>query len=123
MGSVRRIEREKKTVDAMIRLYCDKRHNDSAGLCDDCRELMDYALARLDRCVFGESKPTCGKCPIHCYKKDRREQIIEVMRFAGPRMLWTNPFLAIGHLVDGRRKIPPLPAKGKPGEPGQRQPE
>ncbi|MBM7868317.1 nitrous oxide-stimulated promoter family protein [Heliobacterium gestii] len=113
MSRLRRIEREKKTVHAMIRLSCARRHHHPEGLCDDCRSLLDYAWARLDRCAFGDDKPTCGKCPIHCYKKDRRDAIIDVMRFSGPRMVWTNPFLALGHVIDGFRRVPPLPSKGK----------
>jgi hypothetical protein len=33
----------------------------------------------------------------------------EVMRFAGPRMMWRHPFLAIRHLLDERKKMPKLP--------------
>ena len=36
----------------------------------------------------------------------------EVMRFAGPRMVWRHPYLAIRHLLDERKKIPDLPSKG-----------
>jgi hypothetical protein len=33
-----------------------------------------------------------------------REQIRQVMRYAGPRMLLHNPILTIRHLLDGRIK-------------------
>jgi hypothetical protein len=33
-----------------------------------------------------------------------REQVREVMRYAGPRMLLNSPVLAVRHLLDGRRK-------------------
>jgi hypothetical protein len=59
-------------------------------------------MSRLDRCPFGEDKPTCATCPIHCYKPQVRDRIREVMRFAGPRMLWHHPILAIRHVLDGR---------------------
>ena len=37
----------------------------------------------------------------------------EVMRFAGPRMLWRHPYLAIRHLIDEKkRKTPELPRVG-----------
>jgi hypothetical protein len=36
------------------------------------------------------------------------------MRYAGPRMLWRHPLLALAHLVvDGRRPAPPKP-RGTP---------
>jgi hypothetical protein len=33
----------------------------------------------------------------------------EVMRFAGPRMMWRHRYLAIRHLLDERKKAPELP--------------
>ena len=93
-----RIENEKKTVGLMIRLYC--RHCEkNKSLCGDCAELLKYAEARLDRCKFGEEKPTCRKCPIHCYKPDMRERMRKVMRWAGPRMILYDPIEAIKHLI------------------------
>lgn len=107
----RRLRREKKTVRAMIRLFCRDSHSpdDRADqpLCPACQELLDYAYCRIDRCPFGEQKPTCANCPIHCYKPEMRQRIRDVMRHAGPRMLTRHPVLAIMHLlVDGRRKPP-----------------
>jgi len=95
-----RLTRERKTVAAMIRLYCAGAHGSKRGLCADCAELMVYARQRLARCPFGESKPTCAKCPVHCYRPDMRTGIRAVMRFAGPRMLFRHPVLAIFHLLD-----------------------
>lgn len=57
------------------------------------------------------AKPTCANCPIHCYKRDMRGAIREVMRYAGPVMLLRHPVLAIAHLVDGRRPAPEWPRR------------
>jgi hypothetical protein len=103
----RRIVREKKTIAAMVKIYCGSQHPHTAGLCESCRQLLDYAECRLDRCPFGEDKNSCQQCPIHCYQQDRRQQIQEVMRFAGPRMLFRHPLLALMHWWDeavGRRR-------------------
>lgn len=88
---------EKKVVNKMITLYCNSKHNARGELCDSCHELNEYAYARLERCPFGEEKPTCGSCSIHCYKPSMKEQIKEVMRFAGPRMLLLSPIDTIRH--------------------------
>jgi hypothetical protein len=32
-----------------------------------------------------------------------RAQVKEVMRYAGPRMLWKHPALAVRHLIRSRR--------------------
>ena len=99
-----RIAREKKTIAAMVGLYCRKKHGTRDGLCEDCSELLDYATCRLDRCPFGPQKTNCAKCPIHCYKPQMRERVKTVMAFAGPRMLLRHPILAVRHLLDGRRE-------------------
>jgi hypothetical protein len=94
-----RITREKETIRAMVGIYCRGNHTPTAGseLCDECRALLDYALARLDHCPNAMNKPPCAKCTVHCYKPSRREQIKAVMRYAGPRMLWEHPILAVRH--------------------------
>ena len=145
-----KIEAEKQTVEAMIRLYCkEKKHGETENyekdmncpsnpsnpnnlssqsnpttpispisanrssshplilsplpvppLCPQCQALLDYAHKRLDHCKFGEDKPSCTRCPVHCYKPAMREQIRQVMRYSGPRMLLHDPIMAIRHLWD-----------------------
>ena len=75
---------------------------------------MGYATRRLDRCVFGDDKPTCANCTVHCYSEAMREQVRAVMRYAGPRMLRRHPILAIRHVIDGRRPAPALPQAKRP---------
>ena len=72
-------------------------------LCPECQELLKYAFERLDKCPFQERKTTCAKCPVHCYRPELRERIRVVMRYAGPRMLFRYPILAIHHLLDGMK--------------------
>lgn len=104
-----RLAREARTVEAMVRIYCRGQHGDSEGLCPACRELLVYARRRLERCPFGEGKTTCARCPVHCYRPAMRERVRAVMRYAGPRMVWRHPLLALQHLLDGRRKAPVRP--------------
>lgn len=99
----RRLQREYKTVEAMISIFCNN-HHDSQNICNDCRELTNYALKRLESCPFGEDKTTCAKCPVHCYKPVMREKIRQVMRYAGPRMIYRHPIMAIRHLVEGKKR-------------------
>jgi len=96
----RRIRREKKTIEAMIELYCRDNHEGDEGLCKSCRDLLDYANERLDRCQLASNKPTCLDCSIHCYERSRKEEVRIVMRYSGPRMLRRHPILAIRHLMD-----------------------
>ena len=121
----RRLRREARTLEVMVGMYCRAHHgrarrpsadgqaadghrspgaaHRSAPLCPECEELLAYARRRLERCPYGAEKPTCARCPTHCYRPDMREQVRAVMRYSGPRMLRSHPYLALAHLVDGRR--------------------
>ena len=50
--NMERIAWEKRTVSHMIELWCRKNHG-GQELCSECRELLDYSLARLDHCKLG----------------------------------------------------------------------
>jgi hypothetical protein len=107
-----RMAREAKTIGVMIDIYCRDRHGVHHDLCPECTELRDYALARLEKCPFQESKSTCVNCTVHCYRSEMRQRVREVMRYAGPRMLWRHPILALAHLlIDSRRAAPAMPGK------------
>lgn len=103
--------RELKTIEAMVRLYCQGHRHVGMPLCAECSALMQYATRRLERCVFGDAKPTCANCAVHCYSIDMRERVRVIMRWAGPRMLWHHPLLAVRHILDGKKPVPRLPAK------------
>jgi len=102
-----RMQREAKTVAAMIDISCTEHHGTPRGeLCGTCADLLDYALLRLARCPFQEGKTSCGNCRVHCYKPDMRERAREAMRTAGPRMPLRHPLMTIWHFFDGLRKMP-----------------
>ena len=120
--------RELRTIEAMVRLYCRGHdHPRRDPLCPDCAALFEYATRRLERCVFGDAKPTCANCTVHCYSAEMRERIRVVMQWAGPRMPLRHPLLSIVHVLYGRRPAPMLPAKpaqhldqSAPAQPGSR---
>lgn len=99
MGSKQK-KREKETVEAMIRLYCNKNHESSENLCADCFEVNKYSIKRIENCIFGIDKPPCVECPVHCYEKGMREKIRTIMRFSGPKMIWAHPWFAVMHIID-----------------------
>jgi len=88
----------------MIRIYCRGDHRSSGILCPECREFSEYAQARLDRCPFQQNKSTCANCAVHCYKSAMRDRARVVMKYAGPKMAYRHPVLALHHLLDGRRE-------------------
>jgi len=90
---------ELETIKKMILLHCQHEHSRSPNeLCPECSRLYTYAEQRMDKCVYGDNKPVCSECPVHCYKPAMREEVKKVMRYAGPRMMWQSPILAIRYL-------------------------
>lgn len=97
-----RIDREKRTFACMLHIYCHAHHGTHQQLCAGCYQLQHNANHRLTTCPFGSSKPACGKCPHNCHLPAERSLLREIMKFAGPRMLWRHPLLALLHLWDSR---------------------
>ena len=97
-------EREKRTVSLMIRIHCKKKHGTKKGLCPECEALDAYARMRSEKCPFMETKTFCSNCKVHCYKADMREKIRSVMRFSGPRMIFSHPIMAIRHVIESQKE-------------------
>lgn len=118
-----RLRREQRTIRAMLQIWCEAqplhRRARPRDLCAGCDGLFEYASYRLVKCPYGEEKPTCVNCPIHCYGRDKRDVMKQVMRFAGPRMLLRHPVLAIRHLLDEKKDkdVPRLKRKSVPPAP------
>jgi hypothetical protein len=87
-----------------IQLYCCAKHGRAArqpfalpaelegafhhglSLCADCAGLLSHGVAKRRACPL-EPKPTCKNCHIHCYSKDYRAKIREIMAFSGRRLI------------------------------------
>lgn len=106
-------EREKRTVTLMIHIYCKKKHGTKKELCPDCEALAQYAILRSDKCPFMETKTFCSNCRVHCYKPEMREKIRQVMRFSGPRMIFSHPIMAIRHVIESKREKKRLKREGR----------
>ena len=101
-------EKERKLIPVMIRKYCRGNHGTRGGLCEECTALTEYALFRLEKCPFKVNKNFCSLCKIHCYTPDMREKIKDVMKWSGPRMIFTHPVFAFRHvfqMINYKRKL------------------
>lgn len=107
-SSGKRLARERRTMAAMMAIFCRNHHGHQGRICDNCHQLLSYADQRLANCPFGEDKPACNHCQVHCYSATQRQRVRAVMRYAGPRMLWRHPILSLYHLLDKRREAPDL---------------
>lgn len=102
-------DQQKKDLKILIRfiaLYCRSKHGNGlqdksslvlpadldnvvkaeVHLCSDCMALVGYAMDKRRKCPL-QPKPSCKKCPIHCYSKANRDKIRDVMAFSGKRMI------------------------------------
>jgi hypothetical protein len=93
-------KKELKLLINFVRVYCGAKHDtrfeadevvrEISGrrtlLCRECAELVEYAIEKRSKCSL-EPKPSCKKCHIHCYGKDHRARIREIMAFSGRRMI------------------------------------
>lgn len=96
-------QRDKKVVKTMIQMYCSN-HHCGTSLCKDCTELTEYCFRKIDKCPLGSKKTNCQRCPIHCYEPQQREKIKKVMKYAGPRMTFSHPMIALRHIISMLRK-------------------
>lgn len=96
-------DREKKVITEMVKLYCRKNHK-NGELCDECNEVLNYSIKRIDNCKFMETKTFCSNCKSPCYSLKMKEKIKQIMKFSGPRMLLYHPILVIYHIISGLKK-------------------
>jgi hypothetical protein len=100
-------EKEKQLIPVMIKKYCRGMHKlkrreqkiKRGELCEECKALTEYALFRLEKCPFKVNKGFCSFCKVHCYKPEYREEIKKVMKYSGPRMIFSHPIFALSHVV------------------------
>ena len=90
-------------LEKMIDIYCHKKHSGKI-LCKECKELLDYANLRNEKCRFKYNKGFCSNCKAPCYNPEMRKKIRAVMRFSGPRMIFRTPGLVIRHFILGSKK-------------------
>jgi hypothetical protein len=87
MEKIVKQEKDIKVLAAFVGTYCRGRHKSRKGeLCADCSALLNYARMKRQNCPL-DPKPECKHCPIHCYGKNQRAAIREVMGYSGRRLL------------------------------------
>lgn len=97
-------QKDLKVLIDFVRVYCHSCHDPAAlepfavppelagryrkgvRLCPDCAALLSHGIAKRRKCPL-DPKPSCKHCRIHCYSKEYRAKIREVMAFSGRRMI------------------------------------
>jgi hypothetical protein len=71
-------------------------------MCEQCAEYVRYAEERVGKCPKNP-KPFCTACEIKCYKPNMAEYARNVMRYSGPRSIFSRYWCrAIWHIVTGK---------------------
>ncbi|MBQ9690698.1 MAG: nitrous oxide-stimulated promoter family protein [Eggerthellaceae bacterium] len=103
----KRIKQEKNILALMVYISC-KGHNHkgrlAGGVCPECQDLIDYSFVKIGSCKKGLAKTFCSECDTNCYAPQERESIRQAMRYAGPRMIFHRPLMAIRHAYSMRKK-------------------
>ncbi len=86
-----RLMREFIILSYMIELYC-KRHHQHPTLCNEC-------LTLLALCKRGYEDGFNGT-PATYFDPEQQRQMREVMKWAGPRLFFRHPVLAIRYFLD-----------------------
>ena len=47
--------KEQETIEKMIHIYCKKNHH-TKELCSECKELVNYAKTRSQRCLLWQKR-------------------------------------------------------------------
>ncbi len=109
------LERDLKTLATFIRVYCHGKHDRQSlvvmrgfdlrkihgkplELCPECTKLLQHALVKRTHCPR-DPKPQCKHCPTHCYAKNYRQQIREVMKYAGMKLMFSGRIHYLFHLL------------------------
>ena len=106
-----------KTLALFIDLYCKNQHaaddrqpvslkthdvdqiaGKAISLCPQCTRLLAHAFVKRSYCPMNP-KPACKHCPSHCYHPTYRQQIQEVMKFSGRKMVLGGRLDYLLHLL------------------------
>lgn len=113
----RKLRRDLRTLAGFIDIYCrgrhgeaergpvrlrnidvERRHGRPLRLCRACARLAAHAVMKRLYCPY-EPKPSCKKCPTHCYAPEYRAQIRAVMKYAGRRLVLSGRLDYLWHLL------------------------
>lgn len=97
-------QNDMRILTDFVQVYCHARHDRSlrtpfepppelrhrypkgVDLCPDCAGLLAHGIQKRRKCPL-DPKPSCKHCRVHCYSKEYRAKIREVMAFSGRRMI------------------------------------
>jgi len=100
--TIEKFESEISTLDKFFTIYCNDKHQNrqekeyiipykektfsfKISLCEECHELLKYAILKLQECP-NDPKPRCRNCTDPCYEKEKFKQMAKIMRYSGMKL-------------------------------------
>lgn len=112
----RKLRRDLSTLVKFVEVYCRNLHEHTpkedarlkvphldvlsdraVDLCPACIKLLAHAVVKRERCRL-DPKPACKRCPSHCHRPRYREDIREVMKYSGRRLMLSGRLDYLWHL-------------------------
>jgi len=69
--------------------YKNEKFSNKISLCDECFDVMQYSIERLQNCPH-EEKPRCRTCKTPCYEKSYWKKLAQVMMYSSLRLTLTH---------------------------------
>jgi hypothetical protein len=115
-GKARKLQKDLRLLAKFVQVFCKHKHAERAKapfalkthdvdslcrpgplLCAPCARLLGHAFIKRTRCPY-DPKPMCKKCPTHCYAQHCRDEMREVMKYSGRRLVLTGRLDYLLHL-------------------------
>lgn len=101
MDTINKLQKKDiRLIGKFVEVYCAGKHDASIRtqvtlpaasgermLCSECRAFMEYAIGKRLKCPLEAEKPTCKHCRIHCYDKQHRDKVREIMAYSGRKLM------------------------------------
>jgi len=89
-----------RLIGKFVEVYCAGKHGtversafilpENLGermVCCECASFMGYAVSKRLKCPLEAEKPSCKHCRIHCYAREQREKVREIMAYSGRKLM------------------------------------
>lgn len=112
-----RVTSDLRVLARFIDIYCRGRHGDvlrspvalpaydipqalgrSLDLCPECARLCTHAFVKRLNCQC-DPKPQCKHCSVQCYHPEYQQQIREVMKYSGRKLVMRGRLDYLLHLL------------------------
>lgn len=92
------VPKEKKHIKESFLAYCHKNHGtDKETLCPKCTALLASVMVKMNKCMYGITKPICDRCENSCLGVAQTKEFLKIMKSSGNYMMFRHPIMALKH--------------------------